>query len=74
LSCAAASPRAIWTATSTALRIVSGVCAEVEPEASVFLDVTREGQILIRRTTVPPLTSLGIIVNWSDYVKRIAGE
>jgi hypothetical protein len=56
------------------LRIVSGVCAEVEPEASVFLDVTREGQILIRRTTVPPLTSLGIIVNWSDYVKRIAGE
>ncbi len=45
----------------------------IEPN-DVFLDVTREGRILIRRTTVPPLTSLGIIVNWSDYVKHVAGE
>ncbi len=44
----------------------------LEPN-DILLDITREGRILVRRTTAQPATSLGLIINWFDHVRRVAG-
>jgi len=40
----------------------------------VLPDITSERRILVRRTTGRPATSLGLIVNWFNYVRRVAGR
>ena len=39
----------------------------------IFLDITRDDRILIRRTTTPPAPTLAMIVNWFDHVRRVTG-
>jgi Tol biopolymer transport system component len=45
----------------------------LEPN-DIFLDVTRDDRILVRRTTTPPTPSLALIVNWFDHVRQASGR